>query len=352
MPTPEWSTVCRHSAVASEAEPLRVGVIGAGRIGALHAEIIASQVPGLRLAAVADVHPSAAEVVARRHGAPALSVADVIGSPDVDAVAVCSSTDSHVDMIVAAAQAGKGVFCEKPISLDAEAVARALAAVDSAGVPFMVGFNRRFDPAHSSVRRAVADGTVGEVHLVRITSRDPYPPPVDYVNVSGGIFVDMMIHDFDMARFITDSPVVEVFARGAVLIDPEIGAAGDFDTATAHLTHANGAMTMIDNSRKAVYGYDQRIEAFGSAGMAASENVPLHTGVTLSERGLVTQPLQPFFLQRYAEAYRREWEAFDTYVRGGGPSPASGEDGRIALELGEAATESARTGLPVRVGET
>lgn len=336
--------------MASEPDPLRVGVIGAGRIGALHAEIIATQVPGLRLAAVADVQPAAAEAVARRHGVTALSVADAIESSDVDAIAVCSSTDSHVDMIVSAAQARKGIFCEKPISLDVQAVARALAAVESAGVPFMVGFNRRFDPAHRSIRQAVLDGTVGEIHLVRITSRDPYPPPVDYVRVSGGIFVDMMIHDFDMARFITDSPVVEVFARGAVLIDPEIGAAGDFDTATAHLTHANGAMTMIDNSRKAAYGYDQRIEAFGSGGMAASENVPLHTGVALSERGLVKQPLQPFFLQRYAEAYRREWEAFGAYVRGGGPSPASGEDGRLALELGVAATESARTGRPVRVG--
>ncbi len=333
------------------ASDLRVGVVGAGRIGALHAGIVAHRVPGLALVGVADVHAPAAEAVAQRTGAEAMSVDDLIADPGIDAIAVCSSTDTHVDVIVAAAGMGKAVFCEKPISLDLAAVDRALAAVQSAGVPFMVGFNRRFDPAHRSVREAVQGGTVGEVHVVRITSRDPYPPPPEYVRVSGGIFLDMMIHDFDMARFIVGSPVVEVVARGAVLIDPAIGSAGDFDTATALLTHANGAMTMIDNSRKAVYGYDQRLEAFGSGGLAASENVPIHTGVTLTERGPGGQPLQPFFLERYAESYLREWEAFLAYVRAGEPCPASGADGRIALALGVAATESARSGNPVAVSE-
>ena len=348
MPILEWLRVCGRSAVASD---LRVGVVGAGRIGALHAGIVAHRVPGLRLVGVSDVHTPAAEAVAQRTGAAAMTVEALIADPDIDAVAVCSSTDTHVDAIVAAAAAGKAIFCEKPISLDLDAVDRALAAVHAAGVPFMVGFNRRFDPAHRSVRDAVLDGTVGNVHLVRITSRDPYPPPPEYVRVSGGIFLDMMIHDFDMARFVVGSPIREVYARGAVLIDPEIGSAGDVDTATALLTHANGAMTMIDNSRKAVYGYDQRLEAFGSGGLAASENVPIHSGVTLTHRGSGGQPLQPFFLERYAESYLREWEAFLAYVQGSAPCPASGADGRIALALGVAATESARLGTPVAVSE-
>jgi len=331
------------------ASDLRVGVVGAGRIGALHAGIVAHRVPGLRLVGVSDVHTPAAEAVAQRTGAAAMTVEALIADPDIDAVAVCSSTDTHVDAIVAAAAAGKAIFCEKPISLDLDAVDRALAAVRAAGVPFMVGFNRRFDPAHRSVRDAVLDGTVGNVHLVRITSRDPYPPPPEYVRVSGGIFLDMMIHDFDMARFVVGSPVVEVYAKGAVLIDPAIGEAGDFDTASVMLTHANGAVTMIDNSRQAVYGYDQRVEAFGSLGMAASENPEVHSGITITRDGLRGQLIPHFFLERYAESYRREWQAFIAYLRNGGPSPVPGSDARAPVVLGLAATESARTGQPVRV---
>lgn len=330
---------------------IRVGVLGTGRIGSMHARIVAEDTPGAALAAVADVHKPSAEAVAARFGVPALSVEALVADVDIDAVAVCTSTDTHVDLIIAAAHAGKAVFCEKPISLDLPDVDRALAVVAETGVPLMVGFNRRFDPAHRSVRDAVVDGVVGDVHLARISSRDPSPPPIEYVRVSGGIFVDMMIHDFDMARFVVGSPVVEVYAKGAVLIDPAIGEVGDFDTASVMLTHANGAVTMIDNSRQAVYGYDQRVEAFGSRGMAASENPDVHSGVTITREGRRGQLIPHFFLERYADSYRLEWRAFVDYVRDGGPSPVPGSDARAPVVIGLAAGESARTGRPVRVTE-
>lgn len=330
---------------------IRVGVLGTGRIGSMHARIVAEDTPGAALAAVADVHKPSAEAVAARFGVPALSVEALVADVDIDAVAVCTSTDTHVDLIIAAAHAGKAVFCEKPISLDLPDVDRALAVVAETGVPLMVGFNRRFDPAHRSVRDAVVDGVVGDVHLARISSRDPSPPPIEYVRVSGGIFVDMMIHDFDMARFVVGSPVVEVYAKGAVLIDPAIGEVGDFDTASVMLTHANGAVTMIDNSRQAVYGYDQRVEAFGSRGMAASENPDVHSGLTITREGRRGQLIPHFFLERYADSYRLEWRAFVDYVRDGGPSPVPGSDARAPVVIGLAAGESARTGRPVRVTE-
>lgn len=330
---------------------IRVGVLGTGRIGSMHARIVAEDTPGAALAAVADVHKPSAEAVAARFGVPALSVEALVADVDIDAVAVCTSTDTHVELIIAAAHAGKAVFCEKPISLDLPDVDRALAVVAETGVPLMVGFNRRFDPAHRSVRDAIVDGVVGDVHLARISSRDPSPPPIEYVRVSGGIFVDMMIHDFDMARFVVGSPVVEVYAKGAVLIDPAIGEVGDFDTASVMLTHANGAVTMIDNSRQAVYGYDQRVEAFGSRGMAASENPDVHSGVTITREGRRGQLIPHFFLERYADSYRLEWRAFVDYVRDGGPSPVPGSDARAPVVIGLAAGESARTGRPVRVTE-
>src|SRR6185312_9073158 len=195
---------------------------------------------------------------------PAAGTAAEIFDSDLDAVAICSSSDTHVDLLLAAAEAGKAVFCEKPVSLDLRELDRALGAIDAAGVPFQIGFNRRFDPAHASVREAVVSGAVGEPHLVRISSRDPAPPPLEYVKASGGLFLDMMIHDFDMARFVTGSEVVEVFARGAVRVDPAIEAEGDIDTALVTLVHSNGCLTAIDNSRRAAYGYDQRVEVFGS----------------------------------------------------------------------------------------
>jgi myo-inositol 2-dehydrogenase/D-chiro-inositol 1-dehydrogenase len=334
------------------AHPLRVGVLGTGRIGSMHAELLANRLPGAALAAVYDVDAESARAVAARlRSEVARDPAELLGSPDVDAVAVCSSTDTHVELVEASAAAGKPTFCEKPIAHDLVEVDRALAAVQRAGVLFMVGFNRRFDPAHQSVRDAVAAGAVGEVHVVRICSRDPEPPPPSYAQVSGGIFLDMTIHDFDMARYVTGSEVVEVVARGAVRIDPRFGEAGDVDTAVVTLVHEDGALTLIDNSRRAVYGYDQRVEAFGSAGMAASENPPAHTGIVRTVAGTAGPGLPHFFLERYTPSYLREWEAFLAAARDGGPPPVPGSAGRAALVVALAAGRSLHEGRVVRVDE-
>jgi myo-inositol 2-dehydrogenase/D-chiro-inositol 1-dehydrogenase len=332
--------------------PLRVGVVGVGRIGRMHAELLARQVSGAAVSAVFDAHAPSARDTAELLGVTAAETADdVIAAPDVDAVAICSPTDTHADLIVAAAQAGKAIFCEKPVSLDLAEVDRALAAVQAAGVPFQIGFNRRFDPAHESVHRAVASGAIGEPHLVRITSRDPAPPPLEYVKHSGGLFLDMTIHDFDMARYVTGSEVVEVFARGAVRVEPSFAEAGDVDTAVVTLTHADGCLTAIDNSRRAVYGYDQRVEVFGSAGMARSDNPAAHTGTVATAEGVVHTTLPYFFLDRYVPSYVREWEAFVEAVRAGTAPPVGTADARAPLVIGLAAWRSLREHRPVRTEE-
>jgi myo-inositol 2-dehydrogenase / D-chiro-inositol 1-dehydrogenase len=331
---------------------VRIGVIGVGRIGRLHAELLARRVPGAAVTMVHDPHEESARTVAETFGlAAATDVDAVLGAADVDAVAICSSTDTHADLIVAAAEAGKAIFCEKPVSLDLVEVNRALAAVEAAGVPFQIGFNRRFDPAHAAVAGAVADGEIGDPQLVRISSRDPAPPPMDYIRHSGGIFLDMTIHDFDMARFVTGSEVVEVYARGAVRIDPEIGDAGDVDTAVVMLEHASGCLTTIDNSRRAVYGFDQRIEVFGSAGMAASENPLAHSTIVRSRAGTRAATLPYFYLERYIPSYLREWEAFVGAVSSGETPSVTGPDARAPLVIGMAAWRSLREGRPVRVEE-
>jgi myo-inositol 2-dehydrogenase/D-chiro-inositol 1-dehydrogenase len=338
--------------VSAHERPLRVGVLGTGRIGSMHAELLAHRVPGAALAAVYDVDAESCRALAARLGAEAAGDDhELIRSSDVDVVAVCTSTDTHVRLVEAAAAAGKATFCEKPISHDLAQVDSALAAVERARVPFMVGFNRRFDPAHQSVRDAVASGAVGEVHVVRITSRDPEPPPLSYARVSGGIFLDMTIHDFDMARYVTGSEVVEVFARGAVRIEPAFREAGDVDTAVVTLVHDNGVLTVIDNSRRAVYGYDQRVEAFGSGGMAASDNPRAHTGLVRTAAGTSSPGLPYFFLERYTASYVREWEAFVAALRGGGPSPVPGSAGRAALVVALAAGRSLGEGRAARIEE-
>ena len=329
---------------------LRIGVIGVGRIGSMHAELVARQVPGASLAMVHDVYPAAAAEVAGALGVPvAASVEELLDA--VDAVAICASTETHADLLVAAARAGKPAFCEKPISLDLPEVDRALAAVREGGIPVQIGFNRRFDPAHRSVAEAVASGTIGDVHLVRISSRDPAPPPLEYVRVSGGIFLDMTIHDFDMARYVTGSEVVEVYARGALRVQPAFAEVGDVDTAVVTLTHENGCLTVIDNSREAAYGYDQRVEAFGARGMAASENPLAHTGVVRTADGTVAPTLPYFYLERYVPSYVGEWEAFVDAVRAGRTPPVTVADGRAPLVIGLAAWRSLREDRPVTVAE-
>src|SRR3954452_11321824 len=332
--------------------PLRIGVIGVGRIGRMHAELLERQIPGAAVGAVYDAAAGLARDVGEALAVPvAADVDELLGSDEVDAVAICSSTDTHADLLVAAAAAGKAIFCEKPVSLDLAEVDRALGAVEAAGVPFQIGFNRRFDPAHQAVRDAVATGAIGDVHLVRITSRDPAPPPIAYIKSSGGIFLDMTIHDFDMARYVTGSEVVEVFARGAVRVDPEIGGAGDVDTAVITLVHADGCLTTIDNSRRAVYGYDQRVEAFGAEGMAQSGNPAAHTATVATADGTRGATLPYFFLERYIPSYLRAWEAFVDAIREGGATPAGIADARAPLLIGLAAWRSVREGRPVRVEE-
>jgi len=332
--------------------PIRIGLLGCGRIGRMHAELVARRVEGLALGAVYDVATAAAESVADEHGGIVASdPLELINSDAVDAVAICSSTDTHVDLLVAAAEAGKPVFLEKPVHLDLAEVDRGVAAVEQAGIPVQVGFNRRFDPSHRSVREQVMAGSVGEVQMVRITSRDPAPPPIEYIKVSGGIFLDMTIHDFDMARYVTGSEVVEVYAQGGVMVDPAIGEAGDLDTVVVMMRHENGAITTIDNSRQAVYGYDQRVEVFGSAGVVASDNPGVTTTTLRTAAGSSGSTIPYFFLERYIPSYIAQWGDFLRTARGEAPSPVTIADGRAPLILGLAAWTSIREGRPVRTEE-
>jgi myo-inositol 2-dehydrogenase/D-chiro-inositol 1-dehydrogenase len=332
---------------------LRVGVIGAGRIGKIHAESLARHIPGAEAAAVTDVNPTAAHELAARLGIPRVAADhhELLADPTIDAVAICSSTDTHAGMIADAAQAGKHIFCEKPIALDLSKIDAALQAVAKAGVQLQIGFNRRFDANFRAVRQAVAEGKIGQPHILRITSRDPAPPPIAYIQVSGGIFMDMTIHDFDMARYLVGSEVTEVYTAGAVLVDPQIGAAGDLDTAVVTLTFANGAIGVIDNSRKAVYGYDQRVEVFGAGGMLQVSNNTPDTSVLSDAQGIHSAKPLYFFLERYMPSFIEEMRQFVNAIRSGEPTPVTGADGRAPVVIGLAAWKSYREKRPVKLSE-
>ena len=331
---------------------IRFALLGCGRIGKMHAEMLDRRVAGTSISIVYDVVDAAAQAVAADVGARvAGSLAEAVSADDVDAVAICTSTSTHVEAMIAAAQAGKAIFCEKPISLGLDEVDRALAAVESVGVKLQIGFNRRYDPSHRSVAAAVKRGEVGDLHLCKITSRDPAPPQIEYIRTSGGMFNDMTIHDFDMARYVTGSEVLEVFAKGAVRIDAAIGEAGDIDTAVIVLVHANGAITTIDNSRQAAYGYDQRVEAFGSLGMISSENSHQFNSTVATASGYRRPPLENFFLERYERSYLDQWSEFVDMVNNDRPSPAPGADGRAPLVIATAALQSMRTNRPVTIAE-
>ena len=327
-----------------------ISILGTGRIGKMHAELIDGQVPGLDLHSVFDLYTEGAQAVADDLGCHRAESVEEILSSDVEAVAICTSTDTHVDLTIAAAEAGKAIFLEKPVSLDLGEVDRAVAAVEAAGVPIHIGFNRRYDAAHGAVEAAVRSGSLGDLHMLRITSRDPEPPPIEYVKVSGGMFIDMTIHDFDMARFVTGSEITEVFTKAAVRVDPAIGEAGDVDTAVVVLTHENGCITTIDNSRQAVYGYDQRVEAFGSAGMAASENPRSHTTEVHTADGTKLETIPYFFLERYIPSYLEGWKAFSDGLESGS-MPINIRDGRAPLVAGLAAWKSHHEGRPVLTAE-
>jgi len=321
---------------------------GAGRIGAIHAGNIARH-PDARLHMVVDVDRPAAESLASRYGAAVGDQAAALADPAVDAVVIASATDTHADLVEAASRAGKAVFCEKPLDLDLGRAEACVVVAQECGVPLMVGFNRRFDPNFARLEQQIRDGRIGRLELLSIISRDPAPPPLDYVRVSGGLFRDMMIHDFDMACWLAGEEPVEIFAAAGVLIDPAIGEAGDVDTALVTLRLASGALCQISNSRRAAYGYDQRIEAFGSKGALRAENVIESTVAFAGADGVVSDKPLNFFLERYAEAYRRELDHFIDAIANRTPPLAGGADGVRALALAEAALRSLRTSRAVAV---
>jgi myo-inositol 2-dehydrogenase / D-chiro-inositol 1-dehydrogenase len=332
---------------------LRFGVIGAGRIGKIHAENLATRIPGVEVAAIADVDLKSAQELAARLHVP-VAVDDyhaLLADPTIDAVAICSSTDTHAKIVIEAAQAGKHIFCEKPIDHDLNKIDAALEAVDKAGIKLQIGFNRRFDPNFRKVRAMVAEGKIGDPHIIRITSRDPAPPPVSYVRVSGGMFLDMTIHDFDMARYLSGSEVEEVYVAAGVMVDPGIGEAGDVDTAVITLRFASGAIGTIDNSRKAVYGYDQRVEVFGSGGMVQAHNNTPDNDVYYSAEGVQSAKPLYFFLERYMESFIAELKDFVQSILDDTAPPVVGMDGRIPVLIGMAAKKSYLEHRPVKLSE-
>jgi len=325
---------------------LKIGLLGAGRIGRVHAINIAGHARS-ELVAVSDVNEEAARSLAEAYGAKATSSDAILSDTSIDAVLIATSTDTHSDLIEKAAAAGKAIFCEKPVDLSLERAQRCLDAVSKTSVPVMIGFNRRFDPNFSAVRASIAAGEIGRPELLSITSFDPAPPPVSYVKVSGGLFRDMMIHDFDMANFLMGDMPKTVHAAGTSIVDPEIGKAGDVDTAVVTMTYADGRIAVIKNSRRAAYGYDQRVEILGSEGLLSAANVLENTVSKATKSGVTSAKPEFFFLERYMRAYVTEWDAFVAAVLDGAAIPVSLKDGVAALALAEAATKSAKSGQPV-----
>lgn len=333
---------------------MKIGIIGAGRIGKVHAKNISTFVPELCIQTLADPFMNAeTEEFARNCGICNITKdpAEIFDDPEIEAVLICSSTNTHADFIIQAAKAGKHIFCEKPISYDLDTVRAAINAAQEANVKLQIGFCRRFDHNHRAVYDLVRSGAVGRVNLVKISSRDPEPPSLDYVKVSGGIFYDMMIHDFDMARFLAGSEVTEVSAYGSVLVDPGIGAAGDVDTAIVTLKFASGALGVIDNSRKAVYGYDQRVEVFGSEGCAQNANDIPSTATLWNASGSLSGTAHKVMWDRYTGAFVAEMQAFAAAVIGDLETPVTGMDGLYPVLMAAAATKSLREGRPVKLSE-
>jgi myo-inositol 2-dehydrogenase / D-chiro-inositol 1-dehydrogenase len=326
---------------------VKFGLLGAGRIGKVHARTIANS-GRASVAYVADAIDEAAATLAVEVGAMPASIEAILAS-DVDAVLIATPTDTHADLIEQAARAGKAILCEKPVSLSVERITACLPVVEAAGVPLMIGFNRRFDPNFLTLQQRLRQGEIGEVEIVTIISRDPAPPPVSYIARSGGLYRDMMIHDFDMARFLLGEEPVVVNALGGALVDKAIGEAGDVDTAAVQMQTASGKIAVITNSRRATYGYDQRIEVHGSRGMLRAGNVHMTTLERADASGFSADVIQNFFIDRYVEAYAREVLSFiDAVENGTAPTP-SGHDGLMAQRLAEAATTSSLTGQPVRL---
>jgi myo-inositol 2-dehydrogenase/D-chiro-inositol 1-dehydrogenase len=327
---------------------VRFGLLGAGRIGKVHAKAVAGN-GDAKLVAVADAFEKAANELAAAYGAEVRSIDEIEKSADIDAVIICTPTDTHADLIERFAKAGKAIFCEKPIDLDAGRVEACLKIVEKEKATLMVGFNRRFDPHFAAVRKAIDDGAIGTVEMVTITSRDPGPPPHDYITRSGGIFRDMTIHDFDMARFLLGEEPVSVSAHASVLVDKKIGELGDYDSVSVILQTASGKQCIISNSRRATYGYDQRIEVHGSKGVISAENQRPVSIEIANGQGYTRPPLHDFFMTRYTEAYANEIAAFIAAATSGKKPDPSGRDGLAALMLADAALQSVKDGKAVKV---
>jgi myo-inositol 2-dehydrogenase / D-chiro-inositol 1-dehydrogenase len=331
---------------------IKLAIAGLGRIGKIHLKNLCRNFPEVDVIGVMDVLDASkaiAGVFQIKHFVK--SIDDLLALPGLDGVVICSPTDTHADYVEKAARAGKQIFCEKPLDLSLERVQAVTATVERAGVGLMLGFNRRFDPEFKKIRELVVSGAIGDPQIVKITSRDPGPPPVEYIKVSGGMFLDMTIHDFDMARYISGKQVKEVYAKGAVLVDPEIGNAGDIDTASIILTFEDGTMAIIDNCRKAVYGYDQRLEVFGSKGMAQAENNYPNNHRLYTESGVSSDLPLHFFLERYDASYNQEMREFIDALVSGGPMPVDGTDGLMSIAIGLAAKKSVKENRPVKLSE-
>ena len=329
---------------------LHVGLLGAGRIAGVHATAISSH-PDSRLVAVSDINSAAAEKLAAQYGAEARMTDAILNDPAINAVLIATSTDTQSDLIERATAAGKAVLCEKPVDLSLARAQSCQKVANASGQPVMIGFNRRFDPNFSRLKQAVEGGEIGKAELLSITSFDPAPPPVAYIKVSGGLFRDMMIHDFDMANFIMGAAPVSVHAVGTSIVDTAIGAAGDVDTAVVTLSYADGRIAVIKNSRRAVYGYDQRVELLGSEGLLQAQNMLENTVVKSTTGGVVSAKPTYFFLERYMPAYAAEWAAFVAAVTSGSVLPVTLADGVAALAMAEAATRSVEAGMPVRLAD-
>ncbi|MCW5323410.1 inositol 2-dehydrogenase [Verminephrobacter aporrectodeae subsp. tuberculatae] len=327
---------------------IKVGLLGAGRIGKVHARSIAADRRS-QLVAVSDIDAQAARELASTHGARPLSSQEIMADPGIDAVLIATSTDTHAALIEAAVRAGKAVLCEKPVDLNLERALACQAVVAKVGRPVMIGFNRRFDPNFAALKRAFDAGEIGKGELLSITSFDPAPPPVGYVKLSGGLFRDMAIHDFDMACWIFGAAPASVTAIGSSIVDPAIGAAGDLDTAVITLHFADGRMAVVKNSRRAVYGYDQRIELLGSDGLLSAGNVLEHTVTRITTAGAQAAKPEYFFLERYMKAYAAEWSAFVDAVQSGSDYPVTLQDGVHALAVADAATLSWQEGRTVKL---
>ncbi len=331
---------------------IKVAVAGLGRIGKIHLNNLCRNIVGIEVVAVMDVVEESAKI-ADEYGVSLFlgNFDELIALEELDAVVICSPTDTHADQVIKAARAGKHIFCEKPLDLSLDRVMEVLKVIEECDVQLMLGFNRRFDPDFEKIHEMVFNDSVGDPQIIKITSRDPGPPPLSYIKVSGGIFLDMAIHDFDMARYISGKEVIEVFAAGAVKVDPGIGDAGDFDTAVITLIFEDNTLAVIDNSRKAAYGYDQRLEVFGSKGMACADNNYPNNHKLFTQEGMSGDLPLHFFLERYQESYQKEMKQFIEALLNGNAMPVGAKDGLMSIVIGLAATKSAKEKRPVKISE-